>query len=53
MLNVEDTKEIIKAMKKSKKLRMYYNRQLANGWKEEEALMNTYDEYFYNKEKYC
>lgn len=51
-MNAEDKNEVIEAMKQSRKLKAYYRKQLANGWSEEQALMNTRDEWWYNREVY-
>ena len=51
-MDAEDKKEVLQVMKRSKKLRCYYTKQLQNGWSEQQALMNTYDEWFYNEELY-
>jgi len=49
MSNYEETlKEAKEIINKYPKLKKYFKEQLLKGWNEEEALLNTYDEWFFN-----
>lgn len=50
----DERKDLEQAMSRSRKLIAYYNKRL-QAWdgNEEYALADTYDEWFYNQEKYA
>jgi hypothetical protein len=48
----QEEKEFESAFRKHRKLRDFYNKELSRGWDEESATLNTYDEWFFNREIY-